>query len=145
MVWSPPAATGAAPAAWMPAKKRSIVSRLAIRSSGLVGASPTSATRQMSNGAMRLEALTLRISRDISRICAGPWRAPARFVEPRSKGTPASATSRPWALCARGVRMKVAISAKRGVTDESMGPRSSGASFMGESSLGAAASRVEAP
>ena len=36
-----------------------------------------------------------RIKRDISRIWAGPWRAPARLVEPRSKGTPTSAMSSP--------------------------------------------------
>ena len=59
------------------------------------GASPTSATWQMSKGAMALEAFTRRIKRDISRIWAGPWRAPARFVEPRSKGTPTNAMSSP--------------------------------------------------
>jgi hypothetical protein len=38
----------------------------------VLGASPTSATWQMSNGAMALEAFTRRIKRDISRIWAGP-------------------------------------------------------------------------
>jgi hypothetical protein len=61
----------------------------------VLGASPTSATWQRSKGAMALAAFTRRIKRDISRIWAGPWWAPARFVEPRSKGTPTSAMSSP--------------------------------------------------
>ena len=54
--------------------------------------------------------------RDISRICAGPWRAPVRKPVPRSNGTPTSAISTFDASSVRGVRMKVAASAKRGTT-----------------------------
>ena len=54
--------------------------------------------------------------RDISRICAGPWRAPVRKPVPRSKGTPTSAMSTFVGSFTRGVRMKVAASAKRGMT-----------------------------
>ena len=60
-----------------------------------------------------------RMIRDASRIAAGPWRAPERKFTPMSKGTPAMAISISELIGRRGVRRKVAISAKRGVLAES--------------------------
>ncbi len=57
---------------------RSIEMIEASRSSGLTGASPRSATLQMSKGAIPLVGWTRRIRREASRTPAGPWRAPAR-------------------------------------------------------------------
>ena len=51
---------------------------------GLTGVSPTSATWQSSNGATLVAGWTLRKSRDISRIWAGPERAPGRKKVPMS-------------------------------------------------------------
>ncbi len=115
--------------------KRVIMSTLAIRSKGLIGVSPRSATLQSRKGAIRLVALTRRMMRDISRIWAGPWRAPVRKFVPRSKGTPTSPTSTPCRLFTRGVRMKVATSAKRGTMLESTGWRGGGLSFMACASM----------
>ena len=67
-----------APMAWIRSKKAWISATLRTTSSGSVGASPTSATLQSSNGLTPVVGLTWRISREASRTPAGPWRAPIR-------------------------------------------------------------------
>ena len=116
MVWSPPIAMGAMPAACTSAKNASIISIERSRLSGLTGASPRSATLHTSNGAMPLVGCDFRISRDASRTPAGPWRAPARKLTPMSNGTPIRPMSTSAEISWRRVRMNVATSAKRGTT-----------------------------
>ena len=48
IVWSPPIEIGTAPASWIRRKNNSIISIERLKSSGLTGASPTSATLQRS-------------------------------------------------------------------------------------------------
>ena len=60
---------------------------------------------------MRIPKLKARIKLEELRISLGPWRAPGRFVTPRSVGTPISPMSTSLNEFASGARMKVAISA----------------------------------
>ena len=78
MVWSPPIAMGVMSWRRSSAKYASIISIDRSLLIGLTGASPRSATLQISKGRTRLDGCTRRITRDASRTPAGPWRAPER-------------------------------------------------------------------
>ncbi len=78
MVWSPPMAMGTMPAPLSSAKKPSIISIERSLFMGLTGASPRSATLQISKGLMPLTGCTRRMTREAARTPAGPSRAPVR-------------------------------------------------------------------
>ena len=60
---------------------------------------------------------------DMSRIWRGPWRGPGRLVVPPSHGMPTRPMSMPLASSSGtcGMRMKVAMAPKRGVTSPDRG------------------------
>ena len=66
--------------------------------------------RHSSYGFSRIPRLNARIRLEELRISRGPWRAPGRFVTPRSVGTPIRPMSTSSRRVASGARMKVAIS-----------------------------------
>src|SRR4029077_7917921 len=100
-----------------------ISSRERFKSIGFTGASPRSATRQVSYGETLVTEGTRLIKGDISRTCRGPWRGPGRFVVPPSQGTPTMAISTSRGSVKTGRRMNVECPANRGVTPESTGSK----------------------
>ena len=109
--WSPPAASGSAPASTMRRVKASMSAvAAALSNTREKRTSPMSATRARSKGFTPVAWLMARISDDWLRISRGPWRAPGRLVTPPSKGTPNMAMSRSLGSGTYGARMKVAIS-----------------------------------
>ena len=94
--WSPPAASGTAPASTIRRAKASMSSvAAALSNTREKRTSPTSATRASSKGLTPVAWFMARISDDWLRISRGPWRAPGRLVTPPSKGTPNMAMSTP--------------------------------------------------
>src|SRR6059036_463957 len=88
---------------------------------GTVSTSPQSATRSRSNGCTLSTGCHGRISEDCSRTARGPKRAPVRYDDPPSYGTPISATSSSATSRTCGSSMKVAIWPKRGDRNGSRG------------------------
>ena len=78
MVWSPPIATRRLPPAVRLCAEVWIWSTASLMLKGFTEMSPASATCWVANGSMSCAGLYGRSSRDASRTCAGPNRAPGR-------------------------------------------------------------------